>query len=55
MFTFAAAPGKKAVLAGGRGISIIRVALLPAEWRPTLTVPFVGCRDIDVALAKPLA
>lgn len=43
------------MLAGGRGISIIRIALLPAERRPTLTVPFVGGGDVDVALAQPLA
>lgn len=48
-------PGKEAVLASGRGVSIIRVALLPAERRPTLTVPFVGGRDVNVALTQPLA
>lgn len=43
------------MLACGRGVSIIRVALLAAERRPALAVPFVGGGDIDVALAQPLA
>lgn len=55
IFMCAAPPGKKAVLASSRCISIIRVALLPAEWLPTLTVPFVGGRDVDVAFTQPLA
>ena len=48
-------PGKKAVLTRGRGVSVIRVALLTAERRPALAVPFVGGGDINVALAEPLA
>lgn len=47
-------PGEKAVLTRGRGVSIIRVALLAAERRPALAVSFVGGRDIDVALTQPL-
>lgn len=55
MFLHTASPGEKAVLARGRGVSIVRVALLTAERLPALAVPFVGGRDIDVALAQPLA
>jgi len=36
------------VLARGRGVSIIGVALLASE-------PFIGGGDIDVALTEPLA
>lgn len=43
------------MLACGRGVSVIRVALLAAEWRPALAVPFVWGGDIDVALTEPLA
>ena len=43
------------MLARGRGVSIVRVALLAAERRPALAVPFIGGGDVDVALTEPLA
>lgn len=46
-------PGEKVVLARGRGVPVVRVALLAAERRAALA--FVGSRDVDVALAQPLA
>lgn len=48
-------PRKKAVLARGRGVSVIGVALLAAERRPARAVPFIGGGDVDVALTEPLA
>lgn len=41
------------MLASGRGVSIIRVALFTAEWWAALA--FVGSGDVNVAFAQPLA
>lgn len=48
-------PGEKAALACRRSVAVVGVALLAAERWPALTVPFIGCGDIDVALTEPLA
>lgn len=48
-------PGEKAVLACGRSVPIIRVALLAAERRPALDVSFVRSGNINVTLTQPLA
>lgn len=53
MFLCPASPGKKAVLASGRGVSIVRVALFTAERLAALAL--VGSGDVNVALAQPLA
>lgn len=48
-------PGEKSVLTRGRGVSVVRVALLAAERWPALDVSFIGGRDVDVTFAQPLA
>lgn len=48
-------PGEKAALACRRTVSVVRVALLAAERWPALAVPFIGCRDVNVALTESLA
>lgn len=48
-------PGEKAALACRGTVAVVRVALLAAERWPALTVPFIGCGDIDVALTESLA
>lgn len=42
------------MLAAGRRVSVVGVALLAAE-RCLRPVAFIGGRDVDVALAQPLA
>ena len=49
-------PAEEAVmLASGKGVSVVRVALLPVEQLSAGGVSFAGGGDVDVALAQPLA
>lgn len=55
VLSLALSPGEKRVLASGRRVPVVRVALLATQRRPALGVSLVRGRDVNVAFAQPLA